>query len=53
MHDPVGQKPTALGISLNIVKMESTASIGAQVGARHDDSLKRVGWRRRSRASAT
>jgi signal transduction histidine kinase len=42
LHDLVGQKLTALNISLNIVKMESAASISAQVNTRLDDSLKLV-----------
>jgi signal transduction histidine kinase len=42
LHDLVGQKLTALNISLNIVKIESAASISAQVNTRLDDSLKLV-----------
>ena len=42
LHDLVGQKLTALNISLNIVKMESAASIDAEVNTRLDDSLKLV-----------
>jgi signal transduction histidine kinase len=42
LHDLVGQKLTALNISLNIVKIESAASISAQANTRLDDSLKLV-----------
>ena len=42
LHDLVGQKLTALNISLNIVKMESAASMGDAVNTRLDDSLKLV-----------
>jgi PAS domain S-box-containing protein len=42
LHDLVGQKLTALNINLNIVKIESTPSIAAQIGARLEDSLKLV-----------
>jgi signal transduction histidine kinase len=42
LHDLVGQKLTALNISLNIVKMESAGSIDAQANTRLDDSLKLV-----------
>jgi signal transduction histidine kinase len=42
LHDLVGQKLTALNISLNIVKMASAASASGQVGARLEDSLKLV-----------
>ena len=42
LHDLVGQKLTALNISLNIVKMESATSIDAQANSRLDDSLKLV-----------
>lgn len=42
LHDLVGQNLTALNISLNIVKMESAASMSAQVGARLEDSMRLV-----------
>jgi signal transduction histidine kinase len=42
LHDLVGQKLTALNISLNIVKLESGASIDVQGKMRLDDSLKLV-----------
>ena len=42
LHDLVGQKLTALNISLNIVKMESAASLSPQENTRLDDSLKLV-----------
>ncbi len=42
LHDLVGQKLTALNINLNIVKMESTPVMTAQVDARLEDSLKLV-----------
>ena len=42
LHDLVGQKLTALNISLNIVKMESGGSTGAPASSRLDDSLKLV-----------
>ncbi|HKU87742.1 MAG TPA: PAS domain S-box protein [Casimicrobiaceae bacterium] len=42
LHDLVGQKLTALSINLNIVKLESAASMTSQSGARLQDSLKLV-----------
>jgi len=42
LHDLVGQKLTALNINLNIVKIESAASMAAGIGARFNDSLKLV-----------
>ena len=42
LHDLVGQKLTALNINLNIVQLESAASMTAQSGARLQDSLKLV-----------
>jgi len=42
LHDLVGQKLTALNISLNIVKMAPAVATCPQVGAHLDDSLKLV-----------
>lgn len=42
LHDLVGQKLTALNINLNIVKIESAASMAPGIGARLNDSLKLV-----------
>jgi signal transduction histidine kinase len=42
LHDLVGQKLTALNISLNIVKMETATSTDAHANSRLDDSLKLV-----------
>ena len=42
LHDLVGQKLTALNISLNIVKLESAASMTSRSTARLQDSLKLV-----------
>ena len=42
LHDLVGQKLTALSINLNIVELESAASMAPQSSARLQDSLKLV-----------
>jgi signal transduction histidine kinase len=42
LHDLVGQKLTALSISLSIVKSQLLPSQASQIGARLDDSLKVV-----------
>jgi signal transduction histidine kinase len=42
LHDLVGQKLTALSINLNIVELESAASITSQSSARLQDSLTLV-----------
>jgi signal transduction histidine kinase len=42
LHDLVGQKLTALNISLNIVKIEAVPAMAAQIGARLEDSLRLV-----------
>ncbi len=40
LHDLVGQKLTAIGINLNILKGELTPEQASQVGVRLDDSLR-------------